>query len=130
MTIVVTFKPRPVQTTPSPSASSATSVVPPQRRYGSRAQLSENFWGKLIRQLRLEQKVSQRELCRKCNIQSRTLRKYEEGKSTPYIDIIERILEALAYELEALNRDSIKERYRREHAIVSPEKTPANEGVV
>jgi len=82
--------------------------------YGPRAPLQNNFWGDLIRTLRLEQRISQRELCRRCQIQSRTLRKYEEGRALPYIDVIERILGVLGFELEALSKASIEVRYRRE----------------
>ena len=85
---------------------------------GSRAPLADNFWGSLIRLLREEQRISRANLCLRCGIQPRTLRKYEEGRALPYIDVIERILNELGYVLEALSNESITERYHREHMVL------------
>jgi transcriptional regulator with XRE-family HTH domain len=75
-----------------------------------------NFWGKLIRELRRKQRISERELSRRCDIQPRTLKRYEEGK-TRDIYVIELILKQLDHEVEAFSIDSIYQRYNREEML-------------
>lgn len=73
--------------------------------------MRENFWGTLIKSLRDEQGVSQRVLAEGANINRATLRRIEKGRTPGDIDMIERVLDYLGYDLEALQRTP--ERTRR-----------------
>ena len=64
--------------------------------------VQRNFWGNLIRELRVKKKLSQRRLARSADVNRSTLRAIEAGNTTGDIVTIERLLEALGYELEAL----------------------------
>jgi transcriptional regulator with XRE-family HTH domain len=68
--------------------------------------VQRNFWGNLIRELRVKKKLSQRRLARSADVNRSTLRAIEAGRTTGDILTIERLLEALDYELEALERPS------------------------
>jgi transcriptional regulator with XRE-family HTH domain len=61
-----------------------------------------NFWGNLIRSLREEQRISQRTLAFAAKVNRSTLRRIESGQTSGDIRIIERLLNCLGYELEAL----------------------------
>ena len=117
MPIAIIYKRKFTPPIPQRSLSLRIKPLPRHKPYGSRAPLANNFWGNLICTLRIEQGKTQREICIACNIQSRTLRKFEEGRALPYIDVIENILGVLGYELEALNKTSIEVRYRREEML-------------
>jgi transcriptional regulator with XRE-family HTH domain len=67
---------------------------------------TENFWGVLIQQLREEQKISQRQLAARAKVNRSTLRRIEEGTARGDIDIMERLLRYLGYELEAIATSS------------------------
>ncbi|MEJ6846701.1 helix-turn-helix domain-containing protein [Sinorhizobium fredii] len=73
-----------------------------------------NFWGRLIRKLREEQKVSQRVLAARAKVNRSTLRRIETGETSGDIEIMERLLGYLGYELEALERSSLEERLRQQ----------------
>lgn len=62
-----------------------------------------NFWGQLVLKLRIEHKMSQRELADRAKINRTTLRRIEEGQSVGDIDSIERLLGVLGHELDALS---------------------------
>lgn len=76
-----------------------------------------NFWGELIRRLRIEQGVSQRVLADRAQVNRNTLRRIEAGKTSAEIDTMERILDYLGYELEAMEQVSREERLKRQAAI-------------
>ena len=61
-----------------------------------------NFWGNLIRSLREEQQISQRTLASAAKVNRSTLRRIESGQTSGDIRIMERLLNHLGYELEAL----------------------------
>lgn len=71
-----------------------------------------NFWGKLIRDLREEQNVTQRQLASRAAVNRSTLRRIEDGTARGDIDIMERLLSYLGYELEAMSRESLGERLK------------------
>lgn len=71
-----------------------------------------NFWGGLIAQLREEQKISQRTLAARAKVHRATLRRIEDGSTSSDIDTMERLLNYLGYELEALERTSMTDRLR------------------
>lgn len=64
----------------------------------------ENFWGELIKSLREEQGVSQRVLADGAQINRGTLRRIERGTTAGDINMIERLLDYLGYDLEAMQR--------------------------
>lgn len=80
---------------------------------------SNNFWGSLIAGLRAEQKVSQRQLAARARVNRSTLRRIEDGTARGDIDIMERLLKYLGYELEAMSAVSIEERIRAQAALES-----------
>lgn len=65
-----------------------------------------NFWGDLIRKLREEQGISQRVLAARAAVNRSTLRRIEDGRTAGDIETMERVLDYLGYELEALERES------------------------
>lgn len=67
--------------------------------------MAANFWGQLIRQIREEQGVSQRVLANRARVGRSALRRLETGGAPGAIDVIERLLHYLGYELEAMKRD-------------------------
>lgn len=66
----------------------------------------ENFWGGLVKELREKAGSSQRSLADKACVNRSTLRSIEAGLAPGDIDTVERLLDALGYELEALDRAS------------------------
>lgn len=62
----------------------------------------QNFWGSLILQLRTEQGMSQRSLCLATGVGRSTLRHIESGEAKGDIYTVERLLEHLGYELDAI----------------------------
>lgn len=78
---------------------------------------SGNFWGDLVRQLREEQGISQRLLATGAKVNRSTLRRIEEGTARGDIDIVEKLLNYLGYELEAetaASRDELLKRRAQE----------------
>lgn len=67
--------------------------------------MGTNFWGELIKCLREEKGISQRVLSEKACVNRSTLRRIEAGKTSGDIDTMERVLDYLGYELEALDRE-------------------------
>jgi|TARA_R110000787_G_scaffold108447_1_gene216844 transcriptional regulator with XRE-family HTH domain len=61
-------------------------------------------WSALLKNMREESGLSQRQLSRKCKVPQRTLAEYENTTNPRHLSIyrVEQILEALGYELEAL----------------------------
>jgi transcriptional regulator with XRE-family HTH domain len=72
------------------------------------------FWGDLILSLRKEQKISQRRLSVGAKVNRSTLRRIEEGDGSGDIDTIERLLDYMGYQLEALSDLSQDERLKRQ----------------
>ena len=81
-----------------------------------------NFWGNLIRSLREEQQISQRTLASAAKVNRSTLRRIESGQTSGDIRIIERLLNRLGYELEALEEvNAAQTRRMRDEAAADPE---------
>lgn len=61
-------------------------------------------WAQLLKNIREESGMSQRELSRKCKVPQRTLAEYENTTNPRHLSIyrVEKILAAMDYELEAL----------------------------
>ncbi len=74
------------------------------------------FWGDLVLSLRKEQKISQRRLSVGAKVNRSTLRRIEEGDGSGDIETIERILNYMGYDLEALAAASVEERLKRQVA--------------
>lgn len=81
----------------------------------------DNFWGSLIRELREERGISQRELSKVVQVNRATLRLIEAGRTPGQIDTIEKLLAYFGYELEALDREG----QRATIPQPAPEKTEA-----
>ena len=62
----------------------------------------DNFWGDLVRKLRMERKIAQRTLAHGVRMNRSTIRNIEDGK-TRDIRRIEAVLTFFGYELEALS---------------------------
>jgi DNA-binding XRE family transcriptional regulator len=75
------------------------------------------FWGGLIRMLRCEQYVSQRQLAERAGINRATLRRIEDGIVKGDFIVVARSLKLLGYDLEAYCEASLDERLRRAAAI-------------
>ena len=71
-----------------------------------------NFWGCLLRDLRSDQRVTQRSLSAQTGVNRATIRRIELGLISPELRVIERLLNHLGYEIEALERSSVDERMR------------------
>jgi transcriptional regulator with XRE-family HTH domain len=80
----------------------------------------ENFWGKLVEQLRKEQAISQRQLAHGAQVNRATLRRIESGTSSGEIDTMEKIFAYLGYELEAMSSAS-KAQLLERRAAMAPE---------
>lgn len=61
-------------------------------------------WSRVLKNIREESGISQRQLSRKCGIPQRTIAEYENVTKGRHLSIyrVEKILLALGYELEAL----------------------------
>jgi transcriptional regulator with XRE-family HTH domain len=64
--------------------------------------MSENFWGELIKRLRAEQGVTQRQLASEARVNRATLRGIERGEKPGDMDTMERLLQFLGYEIDAI----------------------------
>jgi transcriptional regulator with XRE-family HTH domain len=88
---------------------------------------SGNFWGNLIHDLRDERHLSQRKLAEEAQVNRSTLRRIEEGTARGDIDVIERLLSNMGYELEALDFGALMEQRRlADLAATDPEWLSAN----
>lgn len=67
-------------------------ILPPRR---------QRVWGRIIRDIREERGISQRALAQLAGINRSSLRRIEHGVTGGQIDLIERMLSVLGYELEA-----------------------------
>ena len=61
-----------------------------------------NSWGSLIKALRVERGYTQRTLSTQAKVNRNTLRRIEGGETKGEVEVLERILRHLGYELEAL----------------------------
>lgn len=61
-------------------------------------------WGAEIKKLRDEKGMSQRRLAKLAGVDRASLRRFESGESRGNIDLIEKLVEVLGYELELMNR--------------------------
>ncbi len=85
-----------------------------------------NFWGALVHQLRDEKRLSQRRLADEARVNRSTLRRIEEGTARGDIDVIERLLSNLGYELEALDQGALEQqRVRAEADAADPDQRSA-----
>lgn len=86
--------------------------------------MGDNFWGELIKSLREEKGISQRVLADRARVNRSTLRRIEAGKTSGDIATMERVLEYLGYELEALDREgqrvSLEELRARQQMQMAP----------
>lgn len=81
------------------------------------AEEEQNFWGRLIANLREEQGISQRTLAEKTGVYRSTLRRIEEGATSADMRTMEKLLSYLGYELEALERATPAERLRLQSSL-------------
>jgi transcriptional regulator with XRE-family HTH domain len=65
-----------------------------------------NFWGRQILDLRRQQGISERRLAAAARVPRDTLRRIQAGKSECAIETIERLVDCLGYELEALPKQT------------------------
>lgn len=72
-----------------------------------------DFWGDLIKELREEQGFTQRQLATRAGVNRTTLRRIENKQARGDIDVIEKLLDFLGYELEAIHRDALEEIRKR-----------------
>jgi transcriptional regulator with XRE-family HTH domain len=73
--------------------------------------MAGNFsWGLLIVQLRHEQKVTQRQLAVRAKVNRSTLRRIEAGQADGDMKVMERILQYLGHELDAVPSGTIHDR--------------------
>ena len=79
---------------------------------------ASNFWGQLILQLRQEQGVSQRQLSAGSAVGRSTVRCIEKGQSKGDIYTVEKLLDYLGYELDAIPADSKHSVLRRQEKDV------------
>ena len=76
--------------------------------------MTENFWGCLIRSLRIEQGITQRQLAVRVGINRTTLRLVENGEWPASVDFLEVVLRHFGYELDAI--DTNERTFSREEA--------------
>lgn len=81
-----------------------------------------NFWGDLIKTLREEQGISQRVLADQTGINRGTLRKIENGTTCGDMNLIERALDYLGYELEAMAKGTPTQQATRSSREENPER--------
>lgn len=62
----------------------------------------ESRWGKMLREIRVETGVSQRELSRRTGITRSIITRVESGKTAGFVTDIERIASVLGYELDLI----------------------------
>ena len=83
---------------------------------------TENFWGNLIKTVRKERGVTQRQLAAGAKVNRSTLRRIEDGEADGDIRIMERLLDYLEYELDAFPREGIKAKRKIEQqAHIDPD---------
>lgn len=87
--------------------------------------VTSNFWGNLVVSLRDEQGISQRQLASRAKVNRSTLRRIEEGTARGDIDIMERLLKYLGYELEAVTTMS-KEALLKQRATLAADPNERN----
>jgi transcriptional regulator with XRE-family HTH domain len=66
-----------------------------------RRKREDNFWGGLVKEIREEMELSQRELASLAKVNRSTLRRLEDGQARGDIDVIEDILAVMGYEIDA-----------------------------
>ena len=76
-----------------------------------------SFWGQLIKSLRETQGISQRKLAAHASINRAALRKLERGDPGVAIELVEKVLMELGYELDAITVESKQEVRNRHNAI-------------
>lgn len=71
----------------------------------------DQFWANLVKELRLSSGLSQRQLSEKSDVPRNTLRRIESGKTVPDVVALERILDVMGYDLDAIMRDALPTLY-------------------
>jgi transcriptional regulator with XRE-family HTH domain len=66
------------------------------------SQPDPHFWGGLVRELRLKANVTQRSLAELCGVSRGYLQHIETGHRSGEADVIDRLLSALGYDLDAI----------------------------
>ena len=65
---------------------------------------ASSFWGREIARIRHDQRMSQRRLARLAGVDRSCLLRFENGESRGNIDLLERLLAVLGYELDMMWR--------------------------
>tara|TARA_R100001594_G_scaffold100148_1_gene134662 strand:+ start:11696 stop:11962 length:267 start_codon:yes stop_codon:yes gene_type:complete len=75
--------------------------------------INSTHWSKIIHELRIENGLTQRQLSERTNIPQRTISEYENTTNPRQLSIykVEKILESLGYDLEAVYKDPSLEEY-------------------
>ena len=73
--------------------------------------MDANFWGCLVRKLRVERKMPQRTLAQAVGMNRSTIRNIEDGKNRDILRI-DAVLTYFGYDLEALSQDNPNSRGR------------------
>ena len=82
-----------------------------------------NFWSKDLGELRREKGLSQRQLAELAKVNRTTLRAIEDGTSPIPIDVYERLLAVLGYELVPIKREvSLNELRKQASTETDPER--------
>jgi len=71
-----------------------------------------NFWGDLLRELRIERHLTLRSLSAQTGVIRATIRRIEIGATSPELRVIEQLLNHLGYDLEAMESEGLEERMR------------------
>jgi len=71
----------------------------------------DQFWANLVKELRLSNRLSQRQLSEQADVPRNTLRRIETGKTVPDVVALERILDVMGYDLDAILRKAIPNLY-------------------
>jgi transcriptional regulator with XRE-family HTH domain len=89
--------------------------------------VNKNVWGNMIQTLREDQHMSQRRLAHGAKVNRSTLRRIEAGTASCEIEIIERLLSYLGYELDAIEVSSREQRIK---TALEQEKDPKKRSVL
>ena len=84
-----------------------------------------NCWGSLIKSLRIERGYTQRTLSTQAKVNRNTLRRIEGGETKGEVEVLERILRHLGYELEALECNRSIRVHEAEGLALNPERRAA-----
>ena len=81
--------------------------------------VDQNFWGDLVRKLRMEKRIAQRTLAVGVGMNRSTIRNIEDGKNRDIVRI-EAVLVYFGYDLEALSQDNPNKRGKPSFETLCP----------